>query len=80
MIVELMVEVVVDGVMDEGVQVWEDMKVMIEVPRRVVMDGELMEADKEVNSMVDGHVNEMLEVVGCCVGYGGGVGQGRGGR
>ena len=41
------------------------MKVMIEVPRRVVMDGELMEADKEVNSMVDGHVNEMLEVVGC---------------
>ena len=65
MIVEVMVEVVVDGVMDEGVQVWEDMKVMIEVPRRVVMDGELMEADKEVNSMVDGQVNEMLEVVGC---------------
>ena len=40
-------------------QAEEDIQVTIEV----VLDGEMMGADKEVNRKVDGEVDELLEVV-----------------
>ena len=59
MIVEVME---VDEMMDTMVE--EGLKCDMEKSMEVVLDGDLVEVDKEVNSKVDGEVDEILEVVG----------------
>ena len=59
MIVEVME---VDEMMDTMVE--EGLKYNMEKSMEVVLDGDLVEVDKEVNSKVGGEVDEILEVVG----------------
>ena len=59
MIVEVME---VDEMMDTMVE--EGLKCDMEKSMEVVLDGDLVEVDKEVNSKVDREVDEILEVVG----------------